>query len=137
MKKIICLVLVLAFCMALACPVFAAEENDDFVSSPGTTPACDHSNTELIGSREPSCSRPGYTGDTVCADCGEVLEEGETIAKLDHEYKDGRCIHCHVAEDNPQTGDNSLVFVWVGVMVAAAAGLVTLTTVYRKKFANQ
>ena len=137
MKKIICLILVLAFCMALACPVFAAEDNGDFVSSPGTTPACDHPTTELVGSREPSCAGPGYTGDHVCTECGAVVEEGELIPELPHNYENGTCVNCGADQENPKTGDDSFVFGWVIAMVAAAAGLVTLTTVYRKKFANQ
>ena len=37
MRRVLCLTLILLFCMSLACPVFAAE-NDDFVNSPGSLP---------------------------------------------------------------------------------------------------
>ena len=95
MKKLICLMLVLAFCLSFACTTFAAEADDEFVSSPGTQPGCDH------------------------------------------EFVDGYCIHCGMAEKNPQTGDNSNTAVWMIVMLGSVAGLVTLTTVYRRRFANQ
>ena len=35
--------------------------------------------TELRGAQEPTKDAQGYTGDTVCADCGEVLESGKTV----------------------------------------------------------
>lgn len=95
MKKLICLILVLTFCACLACPVFASEAEDDFVSSPGTEPGCNHV------------------------------------------FQNGSCIYCGMLEDNPQTGDTSNIGMWMIVMVASAACLVTLNTVYRKKTANQ
>jgi len=94
MKKLICLILVLTFCMGLACTAFATEAEDEFVSSPGTEPGCDH------------------------------------------EFENGFCIHCGIAE-NPKTGDDNHIGMWMVIMVASAACLVTLNTVYRKKFATR
>jgi hypothetical protein len=36
--------------------------------------------TEVINYKEATCTEAGYTGDTVCADCGEVLEKGTEIS---------------------------------------------------------
>lgn len=55
----------------------------------------------------------------------------------DHVYVDGVCIKCGMLKDNPETGDNSMIAMWIGMMVVAAAGLVTVTVIYRKKFANE
>lgn len=139
MKKLICLVLVLTFCACLALPVLADEVNDDFVSSPGATESeCQHdSGTTLVGQKDPTCTEDGYTGDHVCNNCGKVVTSGEVISKHGHSFVDGICEICGVAEDNPQTGDNSNIFVWVLVMAAAACSLVGVTVAYRKKFANQ
>jgi len=41
--------------------------------------------TELKGYLEPSYEAPGYTGDTHCKDCGELLEKGTEIPQL-HEH---------------------------------------------------
>jgi hypothetical protein len=36
-------------------------------------------NTEVVGAKEATESEEGYTGDTVCKDCGAVVAKGETI----------------------------------------------------------
>ena len=53
-----------------------------------SNPTCGHSNTELKGNYRPSCSAVGYTGDTVCTDCGHVVTAGEEIAAKGHDLKD-------------------------------------------------
>lgn len=47
-------------------------------------PYCLHETTKLSNKTDPTCTTPGYTGDTVCTDCGEVLESGTEIDKLPH-----------------------------------------------------
>ena len=39
---------------------------------------------DLAGVKAATCTAEGYTGDKVCASCGEVLEKGTTIEKLAH-----------------------------------------------------
>lgn len=46
----------------------------------GTTPVCQHTNTEVRDDKAPTCTDDGYTGDTYCADCGELLSTG-TVSK--------------------------------------------------------
>ena len=41
--------------------------------------------TELKGVKDVTCTEDGYTGDTHCADCGELLESGEVITALGHD----------------------------------------------------
>lgn len=139
MKKLICMILVLTFCVCLACPVLADEANDDYMSSPSATePVCEHTgSTSVVGAKDPTCTEDGYTGDVVCDDCGKVLIPGEVIPAHGHRFVDGVCEICGVSEDNPQTGDTSFVFVWVLVMAVAACALVGVAVAYRKKFANQ
>ena len=143
MKKIISLVLVLAFCVAFVCPVFATE---GFTSSPGLEPGgCSHgSGTSIVGGFDASCTADGYTGDHVCDDCGAVVEPGQTIVKKHNYDASGVCTDCHSVDPavsagglSPETGDNSMVSVWAVVMVVAVAGLVGLTAVYRKKCTHQ
>ena len=38
---------------------------------------CYHTNTEVVGAKEATETEKGYTGDTVCKDCGETLRTGE------------------------------------------------------------
>lgn len=130
MKKFLSILVVLVVCLSMAVTAFA---NDDFVSSPGEsgTP-CDHEKTEVTGEKNPTCTNNGYTGDTVCSGCGEVIEEGEVIEKLGHEFKDGKCVVCG-ASDVPKTGDNSAIFMWTVLMAVSAVAVVFVSTKARKR----
>ena len=57
---------------------------------------CKHENTEVVGKKDPTCTEPGYTGDTVCKDCGETIKTGEVIPATGHhdDDKDGKCDGC-------------------------------------------
>lgn len=50
--------------------------------------ATGHGKTELKNAKAVSCTSNGYTGDTCCADCGQVLIHGETIESTGHSYGD-------------------------------------------------
>ncbi len=57
---------------------------------------CKHKNTTASGYVAPSCTADGYTGDTVCADCGETVTAGEKISALDHVYDNACDATCNV-----------------------------------------
>ncbi len=38
-----------------------------------------HVHTETQGYQAPTVSKPGYSGDTVCTDCGRTVEKGQTL----------------------------------------------------------
>lgn len=46
--------------------------------------ACKHEETRLEGAVEATCTQEGYTGDTVCVKCEEVVQKGEAIPMLEH-----------------------------------------------------
>ncbi len=46
-------------------------------ASAGNT--CPHTTSETRGDKAPTCSVPGYTGDTYCKECNEKLSTGESI----------------------------------------------------------
>ena len=50
----------------------------------GETPVCEHENTEVRDARAATCTEDGYTGDTYCLDCGELVTKGEVIAAKGH-----------------------------------------------------
>ena len=57
-----------------------------------TTPVNGHTESEELRKvREASCYLDGYTGETYCTVCGETLEAGDAITKLEHEYEDNVC----------------------------------------------
>ena len=51
--------------------------------------ACTHANTTLVGVVAATCAQEGYTGDTVCSACTEVITKGTSIAKLEHTWNNG------------------------------------------------
>lgn len=55
----------------------------------GGTP-CAHENTELRNAKEPTCTEPGYTGDTYCMDCGEKISTGTPIPATGHSWNEGK-----------------------------------------------
>ena len=63
-------------------PVYRITENG--TTSYATTVTCGHSKTELTGDYNASCSAPGYTGDTVCTSCGDVVITGAEIPAKGH-----------------------------------------------------
>lgn len=49
---------------------------------------CTHETTSVRGKVDATCTKEGYTGDTVCsnASCGKVMEEGEVTRVLGHDW---------------------------------------------------
>ncbi len=86
-------------------------------SSSGDTPVepeCKHTNTVVEGATEATCNTPGFTGNTVCADCKEVIANGTEIpATGKHTFADGKCTVCgaedpdYVKPDAPVAGGSA------------------------------
>ena len=77
-------------------------------------PACKHTNTVVEGATEATCNTPGFTGNTVCADCKEVIANGTEIpATGKHTFADGKCTVCgaedpdYVKPDAPVAGGSA------------------------------
>lgn len=79
-----------------SCGKYFSDENAiaEITLTETVVPAAGHGETELKNQKDATCTEAGYTGDKVCAVCGEILEKGETIPKLAHDYKDGKCTVC-------------------------------------------
>ena len=130
MKKLICLFLVLTFCACFALPAFAAEGDNGYTPSPSIPPVgCEHATTTVVGQKDATCTAEGYTGDTVCDNCGEVVTKGESIAMVDHNYVDGVCANCGAEE--PSDGFS---WWWLLLIIVLAGGATGGFFVYRKKF---
>ena len=130
MRKLISILAVLVLCLTLTVTAFATD--DGFVSSPGQggTP-CDHEITTVVDQKDPTCTTDGYTGDAVCAECGEIVEEGKVIPAAGHNMVDGVCSVCGTP-DVPQTGDNSQMMLWTSVMAVSAIAVVAVMYFARK-----
>lgn len=75
---------------ALACTATDAEGNV-IVSSKYYTvedgenpPECKHTNTEIRNKKDATCTEAGYTGDTYCKLCNDLLQKGTGTAALGH-----------------------------------------------------
>ncbi len=80
-------------------------------------PVCEHTNTEIVGAKEATETEEGYTGDTVCKDCGEIVIEGENIP-----VKEPATTPDPV--DPPKTGDAMLIVSVVAIVAAAGAVMI-------------
>lgn len=47
---------------------------------------CEHAQTTVNGRKDATCQAEGYTGDTVCTECGVTLLVGTVIPKTAHSY---------------------------------------------------
>ena len=127
-------------------------EGKTYMSTEDVTdiPAAGHGETETVNAKEATCTAEGYTGDKVCKVCGEVVEAGKTIAKTAHTFKDGKCTVCGAADPDyvpatpekpdsgsPQTGDNSNIALWLGLLIVSMSGVVGTTAYVRKRRYNR
>ena len=56
------------------------------------TDSTNHANTDIQNMEEASCSKEGYSGDTVCLDCHKISVSGTTIPKAEHSWDNGNII---------------------------------------------
>ncbi len=49
---------------------------------------CYHSSTTVSNAKTATCTAEGYTGDTVCDYCGEIVEKGEAIPMSEHTHEE-------------------------------------------------
>lgn len=114
--------------------VTSAGENDTVIADNDNHFIIDnHESTKLVGKKDATCTAEGYTGDLVCTVCGKVMEKGQVIAKLAHNYKNGKCTVCGAADpdykpdSSAQTGDDfnmAVPFTAAGLALAALAAVV-------------
>ena len=75
-----------------ATAVYTGEGHGNYVTESAvigiTRLACTHANSEVKNEVSASCGESGYSGDTVCRDCGVFLSAGSTIAALSHDYRE-------------------------------------------------
>ena len=73
---------------------------------------CKHTESTVINAKDATCEEAGYTGDTVCTKCGNVIEKGSVIDALGHSDKDndkkydncGADVDCHEHFDADKDG---------------------------------
>ena len=84
---------------------------------PTTVKTCNHSNTEVRNKKDATTSSDGYTGDTYCRDCGELISSGSSIPKIkqtvstSHDYYDIEMkIFNEINAERTRAGLNALIW---------------------------
>ena len=52
-------------------------------------PATGHKNAKVLNQKNATCESEGYTGDTYCDDCKQIIKAGKTISPTGHTWNDG------------------------------------------------
>ncbi len=85
---------------------------------------CEHVNKIVKNAVAAECTKDGYTGDSYCADCGELLSKGKPINALTHSYgkwtKKDADSHQRVCSRNSAHTESALHTWDVGVVTRAA-----------------
>ena len=71
--------------------LFGEEIPDDMPTPSGmamSSTKCKHASTTLEPASEPTCTKPGHTGNQVCNDCGKIVVSGSIIEAKGHTYGD-------------------------------------------------
>ena len=54
-----------------------------------TIKATGHQHTKLINKKDATCEEKGYSGDTYCEDCKQIIKTGKTINQTGHDWDKG------------------------------------------------
>ena len=129
--------------------LFGQEVPENIPTPSGSTiqEPCTHVNTELRNKKAPSCGITGYTGDTFCADCGQLQSLGKSIAATGkHSFGDlvssgdrtfHSCTVCSFREyvnvENSTSGSVWIVIGIVAAVVVVIGGTVAAVVIIKKK----
>ncbi len=80
--RIALLVLMLGLMTGRTVTVRAEETAPESETVTETEAVCAHENTKLVGFSRATTKASGYTGDTQCRDCGEILKSGKKISRI-------------------------------------------------------
>lgn len=55
-----------------------------------TIPATGHQHTEVRDKKDTTCEKDGYSGDTYCKDCGQLISKGAVVKATGHSWDSGK-----------------------------------------------
>lgn len=55
-----------------------------------TIPATGHQHTEIKDKKAATCEKDGYSGDTYCKDCGQLISKGAVVKATGHSWDSGK-----------------------------------------------
>ena len=114
-------------------------QNETLVANTDTHFVLDrHDQTKLVGEKQATCTTEGYTGDKVCSVCGILLEKGKSIPKTEHNFQNGVCTMCGMAQPSepaavpPRTGEGNQRTLWLALLLVSGACLAAAVLARRK-----
>ena len=114
-------------------------QNETLVANTDTHFVLDrHDKTKLVGEKQATCTTEGYTGDKVCSVCGILLEKGKSIPKTEHNFQNGVCTMCGMAQPSepaavpPRTGEGNQRTLWLALLLVSGACLAAAVLARRK-----
>lgn len=69
--------------------IYHCTDEDCNESYTETIKATGHQHIKLIRKKEATCEEEGYSGDTYCEDCKQIIKAGKTISPTGHTWNDG------------------------------------------------
>ena len=114
-------------------------QNETLVANKNTHFVLDsHDQIKLVGEKQATCTAEGYTGDKVCSLCGILLEKGKSIPKTEHNFQNGVCTMCGMAQPSepaavpPRTGEGNQRTLWLALLLISGACLAAAVLARRK-----
>lgn len=92
-----------------------------------------HSFTKYESNNDATCKKDGTETAKCDHGCGETDTRTDKGSKLGHKYEDGKCIRCGASQWIPETGDDSNIFLWAGILVLSLIALFFLVFWNRRK----
>ena len=96
-------------------------------------PATGHSFTKYESDGNATCKKDGTETAKCDHGCGETDTRTDKGSKLGHKCENGKCVRCGLSVWNPETGDNSNIFLWTGLLIVSLMALLLLFFRRRKK----
>ena len=100
-------------------------------------PATGHSFTKYESNNDATCKKDATETAKCDHGCGETDTRTDKGSKLGHKYEDGKCVRCGASQWIPETGDNSNIFLWAGILLLSAVALFFLFFWKRRKKENE
>ena len=110
---------------------YTCECGDSYVAD--YTDPTGHSFTKYESNNDATCKKDGTETAKCDHGCGKTDTRTDKGSKLGHKYENGKCVRCGLSWWNPETGDNSNIFLWAGILVLSLITLFFLVFWKRRK----
>lgn len=100
-------------------------------------PATGHSFTKYESNDDATCKKDGTETAKCDHGCGETDTRTDKGSKLGHKYENGKCVRCGASQWIPETGDDSNIILWIGLMLISILAIVILLLGNKRRRSTQ